>query len=62
MSSTLSPEIQQQLTALTPQLNADKVNASLQKQVKAVINSLITEIITLKRENAQLKTENTSKS
>jgi len=39
-----------------------QVNDMLQKEIKKVISALITQNITLKRENAQLKAEKSSKS
>ncbi|MCW3984251.1 MAG: SPASM domain-containing protein [Candidatus Bathyarchaeota archaeon] len=55
--SSLSVEIQQQLAALTAQINASKVNEEVQKQLKQVICTLIAENVTLKRENATLKAQ-----
>jgi len=60
--SSLSPELQQQLASLTAQINADKVSEDLQKGLKKVVSALVIENVTLKRENAQLKAQKTSKS
>jgi regulator of replication initiation timing len=56
----LSPETQKQLSALTTQLTT--VSDDLKKEIKQVISALVVENITLKRENAQLKVDKSSKS
>jgi len=59
-NAQLAPQIQKQLSALTTQLTT--VSDDLKKEIKRVISALVVENITLKRENAQLKVDKSSKS
>ncbi len=60
---TLSAEIQQQLATVNAQAKAaSTANSTLELEMKKMVSALITENLSFKQENAQLKAATTSKS